>query len=163
MRALSLAAARRIALASQGFDRPRPKRVDVRGLRRELGRLGLLQIDSVNVLSRAHYVPLFSRLGPYDRERLDALAWGEGCELFEYWGHEASLLPVDLEPSLRWRKARTHRWTGPEKLASRRPDLVAALESAVLEDGPITAGELADRFGGARTAGPWWGWGDTKV
>ena len=111
---LSLAEARRIALAAQGFGERRPAQAnDKRALRRVIERLGVLQIDSVNVLARAHTLPPFSRLGPYRREDLQALAYaGHKRVLFEYWGHEASLLPVALQPMLRWRMARASRGEG---------------------------------------------------
>ena len=103
---LSTAEARRIALAAQGFAEPR--RADGRAIRRLFDRVALVQIDSVNVLSRAHYLPGFARLGPYDRETLDKAAHYAPRRLFEYWGHEASLIDVELQPLLRWRMARAH-------------------------------------------------------
>src|SRR5262249_46023724 len=111
---LSAAEARRLALAAQGFGQDRPRRrPSSRQLLHLLHRLGLLQIDSVNVLIRAHYLPLFSRLGSYDATLLDAAAYaGPERALFEYWGHQASLLPVALHPLLRWRMARAERGFG---------------------------------------------------
>jgi uncharacterized protein len=104
---LSAAEARRLALAAQGFADPRPGgEPGGWDLRRVLKRVGLLQIDSVNVLERAHYLPAFSRLGPYRHELLDRLSQRAPRRLFEYWGHEASLLPVALHPLLRWRMER---------------------------------------------------------
>ena len=103
---LSAAAARRIALAAQGFGIARPDGASNLGhVKRAIDRLGLLQIDSVNVLTRAHYLPLFSRLGAYPRSMLEDLAWGRRSALFEYWGHEASLMPLALQPLMRWRMA----------------------------------------------------------
>ena len=115
---LSAAAARRIILAAQGFADPRPAGpVGARHLRRTIDRVGLLQVDAVSAVCRSHYLPLCSRLGPYPRELLDRMAAhlsgaGSGSrravcrELFEYRGHEASLLTVALQPLLRWRMAR---------------------------------------------------------
>ena len=106
---VSAPAARRIALAAQGFGIPRPDGATNAGhVKRAIDRLGLLQIDSVNVLARAHYLPLFSRLGNYDSDHLDRLAWGRKSQrgLFEFWAHEASLLPLASHPLLRWRMAR---------------------------------------------------------
>jgi len=108
---IGLPQARRVALAAQGFGTKRPAAPGRAHLRRTLERLHLHQIDSVNVLSRAHYLPAFSRLGSYDRGDLDVLAWGPKRKraLFEYWAHEASLLPFDLQPLLRWRMAQADR------------------------------------------------------
>ena len=104
---LSQREARRIALAAQGFAARRPPAEPGRAaLRRMLGHTRLLQMDSVNVVVRAHYLPAFSRLGPYPTEALDRMAWRRPRELFEYWGHEASLLPVALWPLLQWRMER---------------------------------------------------------
>ena len=102
---LTIGEARRIALTHRASPIPRPTgRVDRRHFRRVLDRLGLVQIDSVNVLTRSHELPFFARLGPYDRDALAGWLWGSG-EVFEYWGHEASLLPVERHPLLRWRMA----------------------------------------------------------
>src|SRR5687768_14494297 len=134
---LSLAQARAIAIAAQGFLDPRPGgAVTMRHLRRVLDRIALLQIDSVNVLQRAHYLPLFSRLGPYPAALLDRAACRRPRLLFEYWGHAASLIAVELQPLLRWRMAREHPW----KLESRRPELFALVLNELREKGPVTAG-----------------------
>ena len=127
---LSLAEARRIALAAQGFGQRRAGGpAGWRRVGRAIGRMGLLQLDSVNVLVRSHYLPAFSRLGPYDRARLDGKAFGPGRRaLFEYWAHEASLLPLALHPLLRWRMARAEHgqgvWDGFWRFARERPDFL---------------------------------------
>jgi uncharacterized protein YcaQ len=123
-----------------------------------LDRLALVQIDSVNVLVRSHYLPLFSRLGAYDRDLLDRWAYTEQ-NLFEYWGHVASLIHVDLQPLLRWRMARTHLWPGLREFAEGNHDLIEFLHGAVLADGPASAGDLDAT---ERKKGPWWGWGESK-
>ncbi|HWA65455.1 MAG TPA: crosslink repair DNA glycosylase YcaQ family protein, partial [Mycobacteriales bacterium] len=124
---MTLAQARRIAIAAQGLGGHGPSRqrptasVDRRHIRRILQHTGLFQIDSVNVLARAHYLPTYSRLGPYDPSVLDAMAYRRR-ELFEYWGHEAALLPVDLQPLLRWRMKRAEAglgmWKGVARIAA---------------------------------------------
>ena len=160
---LSPAQARRMALAAQGFADPRPDGTpDGWALRRVLDRVGLLQIDSVNVLSRAHYLPLFSRLGPYPTELLDRAAWRAPRRLFEYWGHEASLLPVATQPLLRWRmdRAAHEAWGGMRRIQRERPELVARVLEEVRARGPIAAGDVVEERP-ART-GPWWDWSDVK-
>lgn len=161
--ALSAAEARRLALTAQGFADPRPdKQPGGWDLRRVLRRVGLLQIDSVNVLERAHYLPAFSRLGPYPRELLDRASQRAPRRLFEYWGHEASLLPVKLHPLLRWRMERAgdHAWRGMRRIQRERPELVEGLLARVAERGPSTASELAETE--PRRSGPWWDWSDVK-
>lgn len=108
---MPLDVARRMALAAQGFGAPRAAgRVDGRRITAMVERIGLLQLDSVNVLCRSHYLPLFARLGPYSRDALDELCWGRKRTLFEYWGHQASLLPLSSFPLLRWRMTAAERW-----------------------------------------------------
>ena len=166
MIALSLAEARRMALVAQGFAEPKPATVGARELRELItDRLGVVQIDSVNVLVRSHYLPAFSRLGAYALGDLDALAHEPPRALFEYWGHEASLLPVELYPTMRWRMELAHQgaWKFMRKIA-RRKQLIADVLAAVRERGPITAGEL--EVGGEkrkRGRGGWWGWSDAKT
>lgn len=163
---LSAAEARRLALAAQGFAAPRPDDPPGwRALRRTVERLGLLQIDSVNVLVRAHYLPLFSRLGPYDRAGFDARTYRRGAGgLFEYWAHEASLLPLELHPLLRWRMARARNMDGIygrlARFARERRDFVAATLAEVAARGPIAAAELGRS---QRRSNGWWSWDEGKL
>jgi len=156
---LSLAQARRIALAAQGFTDPRPTgRVDRRHLRRVLDRMGLIQIDSVNVLARSQELPLFARLGPHPRSLIgDATAAGE---LFEYWVHEACHVPVEHHHLYRWRMQNDHRWGDVRRLAERRPGFVDEVYRRVEAVGPIAASDLEQRVG---PKGSWWDWDDGKV
>ncbi len=153
---LSLAEARRLAIAAQGFGNRGP-------LLRTIKQIGLLQLDSVNVVVRSHYLPLFSRLGPYDMAALDKLSQKTPRALFEYWGHEASLIPIEYQPLFRWRmdEARAGRggWQGPARLARERPDFIKGVMQEIADRGPIGAGELS---GGGKSTGNWWGWSDGK-
>jgi uncharacterized protein len=160
---LSLRQARRIALAAQGFADRRPTgRVDRRHFRRVLDRVALVQVDSVNVLTRSHELPFLARLGPYPRAALGRWLWGSG-EVFEYWGHEASLLPAAMHPLLRWRMREDHAWGGMVRIARQRPDLVSAVREAVHARGPIPLGRI-EELGDAhnRSSGSMWGWSDAK-
>lgn len=160
---LSAAQARRIALAAQGFGRRRPTAPRRRHLTETMGRLGVVQIDSVNVVSRTHYLPFFSRLGPYPRDALEDLAWGKRPQFFEYWAHEASLLPLSTQPLLRWRMGDAAEgvgvWKGIARFLRDHPALMERAVAAIGERGPLTASELEL---GARGAGGWWGWSDAK-
>ncbi len=160
----SLAEARRIALAAQGFTDPAPAgAVDRRLLKRVFGRVGLIQIDSVNVLVRSHYLPLFSRLGTYAAGLLEDAAYGPKRTLFEYWGHEASLLPLELQPLLRWRMARARAglgtWGQVARAVAEQPDLLQRVRGEIAARGPLAASS----FDGARGTGSWWGWSDVKT
>jgi uncharacterized protein YcaQ len=163
---LSAAEARRAALAAQGFGRPRPVRAAIASdVVRTVRALGLVQIDSVNVLVRSHYLPAFSRLGAYDPALLDAAAYaGRRRRLFEYWGHEASLLPVELQPLLRWRMERAARgeglWSGVARFGRERRAVCERVFQEIEQRGPLGVSELA--AGGQRKGG-WWGWSDGKV
>ena len=156
MISLSAPEARRLAVASQGFG-PRPAKPTIDHLRRLAARIHAFQIDSVNVLARAHYVPAFARLGPYPVAALDALAY-EKRELFEYWGHAACLLPVSLYPLLRYRMDRHAEWT-QRYMRSRRGAYMAQVYAEVAERGPIAAAELSSP---GKRAGKWWGWSSGK-
>jgi uncharacterized protein YcaQ len=160
---LPAALARRIALAAQGFAEPRPSGpVGARQLRRTLDRVAVVQIDSVNVLSRSHYLPAFSRLGAYPRAALDDVA-GDRRQRFEYWAHEASLLPVRLHPFLRWRMAAAeqHAWGNMVRLQRERPGYVAEVLDRVATDGPLRASELMEPR--PARSGTMWNWHAGKV
>ena len=163
---LSAAAARRIALAAQGLHRPRPSAEPGRAaMLRQVERLGALQIDSVSAVVRSHYLPLFSRLGGYPRSLLDGLAYdGRRRRLFEYWGHEASLLPVSVQPLLRWRMARAREgrgiYAGLARFGLERRAFVDEVLAEVARSGPLAAGALEK---GGRGQGGWWGWSDGKL
>ena len=161
---LSADQARRIALGAQGFADPRPTaRVDRRHGRRVLDRVALLQIDSVNVVVRSQELPLFARLGHHRRDLVPQLT--AAGDVFEYWAHEASHLPVALQPLLRWRMDAARdgvgTWAGAAGIARDRPELVASVLREVAEHGPLTAGMLRDPGGGRgkamwdRTPGKW--------
>jgi uncharacterized protein len=164
--ALSPAEARRVALAAQGFTTPdRSKRLTWSHLDRTIRRMNLLQIDSVNVLVRSHYLPLYSRLGAYDRASLDARSFGNRQRaLFECWAHEASLLPLDLHPLMRWRMARARAGNGTYGSMDRfGKDERAYLKSVldfVTRHGPTAVSDLPDAGKGA---GGWWGWSKGKL
>jgi uncharacterized protein len=167
---LSLPEARRIVLHAQGLGRPRPDRVASRHIQAAIHRIGMLQMDSVNVLIRAHYFPIFSRLGPYSVHLLDTAGYSrKHRKLFEYWGHEASLLPIETHRFLRWRMERARNfvgtWGSVARLARKRPEMVRKVLEIVDEHGPASAGEIerhlaADR---PRGKGGWWGWTETKT
>lgn len=153
--------ARRIALRAQGFGRPRPAgRVTMRQIGGMLDRVGLIQVDSVNVLARAHLLPAFSRLGPYDQALLERASGKAPRRLVEYWAHEASLIPPETHPLLRWRMARADRdaWTTVRAAAS-EPRLLAAILDEVGQEGPQTAAEVGRKLDPGYLPGKKeWGW-----
>jgi uncharacterized protein YcaQ len=166
---LTKAQARRVAVAAQGFASAPPARAVTRGdLRRLIGRIQVLQLDSVSVAVRAHYAPVFSRLGPYDRDVLDAAAWSHSARsprlLVEYWAHEAALMAVEDWPLLRWRM---REYTGGRwgvEVVKENPRLVDDVVSAVAELGPSTAGQIEAHLksGTKRGKGAWWNRSETK-
>jgi uncharacterized protein YcaQ len=160
---ISAKEARRLALSAALLATPRPARRGPAALGAMLDRLGMVQIDSVSVLARAHYMPAFSRLGAHDRTMLDRAAYGRRRTLFEYWGHEASLIRLDLQPSLRWRMARARAGTGIYKGLARfgheRSAFIAEALRQVENRGPLAARDLE---AGGKSAGSWWGWSDGK-
>lgn len=119
----------------------------------------LLQLDSVNVVARSHYLPVYARLGAYDRGALDEWTSRSG-ELFEYWAHEASLIPVTDYPLLRWRMDEPVRWRRYHELIAEHPGYVEGVLSEIAERGPLTIGELEDA---GERIGPWWGYGKGKI
>lgn len=162
MRKLTLDQARRYALAAQGFNEPRPSgKVDVRHYRRVLDRIGVVQLDSVNVFSRTHFLPFFSRLGRYDRDHLDRWIWGSG-EMFEYWAHMASVVPTDTHRLFRWRMDQSGTWGEFQNVINHKRGYVEAVLEQVRVMGPIQTSDLEDP-GTKRGAGAMWNWNDGKI
>lgn len=166
---LSTAQARRVALAAQGFHDPKPAGAVGRAhLKRLISRIQVLQLDSVSVAVRAHYAPVFSRLGVYDRDLLDRAAWSHSTRaprlLVEYWAHEAALMAVEDWPLLRWRmrEYRDGRWG--RDIVRRNARLADDIVAVVAERGPSTAGQIEAHLESAPRPkkGPWWDRSDTK-
>jgi uncharacterized protein len=162
----SLAEARRIALAAQGFAAPRPTgRIDRRHIRKVFDHIGVLQVDSVNVLVRSEELPIFARLGPHPRHLVREME-ADG-ELFEYWVHEASLVPVSHEPLMRPRKlaklnGEAREWSSLTELRKNKPDFLQQVLREVSDRGPVAASELSMRVG--QVGDHWgWRWDDAKV
>jgi uncharacterized protein len=164
---LTAAQARRIAVAAQGFSEPRPGGEITRAhLKRLISRIQVLQLDSVSVAVRAHYAPVFSRLGPYDRDVLDRAAWGPRSSrlLAEYWAHEAALVAVDDWPLLRWRMRQYRHGRWGSHIVKANPRLAEDIVAAVAELGPSTAGQIEAHLAAEPrgTKGAWWSRSDTK-
>ncbi|MET0695560.1 MAG: crosslink repair DNA glycosylase YcaQ family protein [Propionibacteriaceae bacterium] len=160
---LSVAQARRVALAAQGFGFARPERpVGIRDVQAVTTRLGQFQMDSINVVERAHFLPLFSRLGAYDKALLERAAHRPPRRLFEYWGHAASLIDVSLQPLLRFRMQEGYRdvWGGVERVAREQPELVDRVRREVEDRGPISARDLEHEEVRDRSS---WGWNWSAV
>ena len=162
---LSVLQARAVAIAAQGLNAGRPDAPSRRDLRNVIGRIGFLQIDSVNIMVRAHYMPLFSRLGAYDRDHLETDSYHRReRRLFEYWAHEACLIPLDMQPLFRWRMAAAARgediYNGLARFARERKTFVADVLAAVRQQGPVAASGI--KLGAVGAPG-WWGWSDAKT
>jgi uncharacterized protein YcaQ len=161
MRTITNDQARRYALAAQGFNEGRaPGRIDVRHFRKVVDTVGLIQLDSVNVFSRAHYMPFFSRIGRYERDALDDWAW-RSRELFEYWGHEASLIPVDHHRLFRWQMQRGANWRAMTRLEEHEPEYLDDVLAQVEDRGPLRARDLSDE--GVRLNQSMWNWSTGKL
>lgn len=160
MRTVKVDAARRIALGAQGFGQKLTAgRVDVRHFRRVMDRIGLVQLDSVNVCVRTHYMPFYSRLGPYDRDRLDRWLNRSG-ENFEYWCHEAAVLPTGRYPLWRWKMDEMRPWRRAQALMDAHPELMGDVLRQVHEHGPLT---VTDLDAPSHRNEAWWGYGPGKV
>jgi uncharacterized protein YcaQ len=169
MTALTRDQARRVAVAAQGFAEPKPRGPITRAhLSRLISKIQVLQLDSVSVSVRAHYAPVFSRLGPYDRDVLDRAAWSHSARsprlLVEYWAHEAALMSVDDWPLLRWRMRQYQHGRWGTHIVEANPQLADDIVAAVAELGPSTAGEIEAHLEAEprRGKGPWWDRSDTK-
>lgn len=166
---LSLSQARRVALRAQGLDRPRPDRAGpatLRHLQQVVDRVGLLQIDSVNVVARAHLMPTFSRVGPYDPGLLDRASGRSPRRLVETWAHEASYVPPETYALLGWRRRayREYAWGSIREVPLRHSPLVADVLGMIAADGPLTASEVHARVeGDLPRSRPDWGWNWTAA
>ncbi|MFC9436751.1 winged helix-turn-helix domain-containing protein [Nocardia sp. NPDC057030] len=171
MRKFSVAAARRIALAAQGFTARKPVRATRRSVLGVVEKTQLLQLDSVSAVVRAHYAPVFSRIGAYDRSLLEDAAWSHNARrprrLVEYWAHEAALIPVEDWPLMRWRMKRFEngRWSAATKVVERNPSLGSDILDVLTEVGPCTAGDVERHLelDKPRGGGSWWNLSDTKT
>lgn len=168
MPTLTAAQARRVAVAAQGFHEPKPGVLTRGHLKRLISRIQLLQLDSVSVCVRAHYAPVFSRLGPYDRDVLDRAAWSHTARaprlLTEYWAHEAALMAVDDWPLLRWRMREYEHGRWGTEIVKRNARLAEDIVTAIAERGPSTAGQIEAHLEAEPRGrkGPWWDRSDTK-
>jgi uncharacterized protein YcaQ len=156
-------------VAAQGFHEPAPRGSVTRAhLKRLVSRIQVLQLDSVSVAVRAHYAPVFSRLGPYDRDVVDRAAWSHSARsprlLVEYWAHEAALMAVDDWPLLRWRMREYTGGRWGKEIVKKNAALVDDVVAAVAELGPSTAGQIEAHLGADQRGrkGPWWDRSDTK-
>ncbi len=167
---LSAPEARRTFLAAQGLASRRPsRRVRERDFAAYLDRQGVLQLDSVNVFARAHYMPVFSRFGAYDTAAFDSFLWGpphgHGAHGFEHWGHEAAVMPLDLLPPMLPRMRRESGWLtwARSELEAQRPGLIDAVRDAVNERGPVVGADVEHLSPRNGPKGPWWDYSHVKL
>ena len=160
---LSAAAARRVALAAQGFGRPLPDAVGTRQLNLALQRLQVLQLDSVNVLERSHYLPMFARLGAYDKALLDRLTFAKKAPYREYWAHEAALIPLEDWPLFGFRRHDFRRYyaAANDPWLAAHADTLAWLRAELADKGPLPASKI-ERDAVAPRRGSWWDWDEVK-
>ncbi|WP_188828261.1 winged helix-turn-helix domain-containing protein [Nocardia camponoti] len=171
MQRMSAAAARKIAVAAQGFGKRPSSTPNRRAVLDVVSKTRLLQLDSVSAVVRAHYAPVFARLGSYDRGLLDTIAWsdprGSGRGLVEYWGHAAALMPIADWPLMRFRmdEYSKGRWANVQRAVERNPTLGADILDVVREVGPASAGEIERHLelDKPRPKGSWWNLSDTKL
>ena len=158
---LSASAARRLALGAQGFGRGHPDAVTPRRLTAAVDRLAVLQLDSVSVFARSHYLPLFARLGPYDPAALDRLLFARRGRYHEYWAHEAAVIRREDWPLWHWkRELLRRRDPGKHAWVREHSPMLEWLLQELAVTGPVTAGEIEHESNVRR--GPWWGWSDVK-
>lgn len=164
---LTATQARRRILAAQGFRAQQQAEAPVSraALSKGFDRLNVLQIDSVTALCRSHYVPLFSRLGCYRAGTLDGITQGRKRRTFEYWGHEASHLPLDLWPVFGWRRRRAQAgiglYKGLQRFSQERPEIIGSVADEVASLGTAVASDLT--CAPNRGKGNWWGWSEAKI
>ena len=168
---LSVAEARRVALAAQGFGfgkQQSDSQASWRQIKPVIDRMGLLQIDTINILIRSHYLPVFSRLGAYDIKLFDTKAFGSTQrQLFEYWGHEASLIPLTMQPLFRWRMEKARNLQGIyrqlKKLVEQKPAYINTIFAEIKTRGPLAARELQNRQKENGSGSGSWRWDDGKA
>lgn len=163
LQTVSATQARRIALAAQGFGRARVESPGIRQINALFSRLGLLQLDSVNVFERSHYLPVFARLGSFDRALLDRVTFARSGPYLEYWAHEAAIIPLESWPLFRWRmEANRARYATLENgWVKANGPMLDWLRAELAEKGPLAASQIEHDSG--KGAGGWWGWSDVKM
>lgn len=150
-------------LGAQSFGRTASPSVGTRQLNDAIGRLGLLQLDSVNVFERSHYLPVFARLGPYDKQLLDRLTFTRRGRYIEYWAHEAAVIPIEVWPLMRWRMEyhRERQAARADHWAHANDRMLRWLRDKIADKGPLPASAI--EHDSNRRVGPWWGWSDVKT